>query len=181
MAVRPVSTPLETAVLIVPPFEVQAFAAALRPRDPPSRWTHVPAHITLLYPFAPPQAIDESLPRLRRALGRVRPFPVTLDRYGRFPTAVFLEPADPRPLVDLYGHLAAAFPEYPAYGGEFGPGLHPHLTLAHSEDGLGLHELALRPAPSFTFLVDRLAVYAGAPDASVPYVPLAVAHLGRAA
>ena len=174
------STPLETAVLIVPPFEVQAFAASLRPRDPPRRWFHVPAHITLLYPFAPPEAIDRSLPRLRRALAPIRPFAVTLDRYGRFPTAIFLEPADPRPLVDLYEHLAAAFPEYPAYGGEFGHGLHPHLTLAHSEDGLGLHELALRPAPSFTFLVDRLVVYAGAPDASAPYVPLAVARLGRA-
>ena len=140
----------------------------------------MPAHITLLYPFAPPEDTDRSLPRLRRALAPVRPFAVTLDRYGRFPTAVFLEPADPRPLIDLYGHLAAAFPEYPAYGGEFGPGLHPHLTLAHSEDGLGLHELALRPAPSFTFRVDRLVVYAGAPDSSVPYVPLAVVGLGRA-
>jgi 2'-5' RNA ligase len=175
-----VSTPLETAVLIVPPFEVQAFAASLRPRDPPGRWSHVPAHITLLYPFAPPEDTDRSLPRLRRALAPVRPFAVTLDRYGRFPTAIFLEPADPRPLIDLYGHLAAAFPEYPAYGGEFGPGLHPHLTLAHSEDGLGLHELALRPAPSFTFRVDRLVVYAGAPDSSAPYVPLAVVGLGRA-
>jgi len=174
------STPLETAVLIVPPFEVQAFAAALRPRDPPRRWSHVPAHITLLYPFAPPEDTDRSLPRLRRALAPVRPFDVTLDRYGRFPTAVFLEPADPGPLIDLYGHLAAAFPEYPAYGGEFGRGLHPHLTLAHSEDGIGLHELASRPAPSFTFRVDRLVVYAGAPYTSVPYVPLAVARLGRA-
>jgi 2'-5' RNA ligase len=171
--------PLETAVLIVPPFEVQAFAASLRPRDPPGRWSHVPAHITLLYPFAPPEDTDRSLPRLRRALASVRPFAVTLDRYGRFPTAIFLEPADPRPLIDLYARLAAAFPEYPAYGGEFGPGLHPHLTLAHSEDGIGLHELALRPAPSFTFRVDRLVVYAGAPDSSAPYVPLAVAGLGR--
>jgi len=175
-----VNTALETGVLIVPPLEVQAFAAPLRQRGNPASWAHVPAHITLLYPFAPPDLVDRSLPRLRRALATVRPFSVTLDRYGRFPTAVFLEPADPRPLIDLYARLATAFPEYPAYAGEFGPGLHPHLTLAHSEDGSGLLDLALPHAPSFTFTVDRLVVYAGSADLAVPFIPLAVARLGRA-
>jgi 2'-5' RNA ligase len=134
----------------------------------------------MLYPFAPPESLDAALPRMSRALAPVRPFPVTLDRYGRFPTAVFLEPADPRPLIDLYARLSAAFPESPAYGGEFGPGLHPHLTLVHAEEGVDLAGPVLPAAPSFTFLVDRLVVYAGAPEANVPYVPLAVVRLGQA-
>lgn len=169
---------LETAVLIVPPFEVQAFAAPLRRKSMPDRWMHVPAHLTLLYPFAPPAEVDGALPRLRQALSSLPPFDVTLDRYGRFPTAIVLEPADAQPLLNLHRRLAAAFPEYPIYGGEFGHELRPHLTLAHSEDGSGLHDLILPPAPAFTFRVDRLFVYAGDPQAAVPFVPLTVVSLG---
>lgn len=171
----------ETGVLIVPPLEVQAFAAPLRQRGAPETWAHIPAHITLLYPFAPPRTVDRALPRLRRALAPVRPFGVTLDRYGRFPKAIFLEPSDPLPLIALHDRLAAAFPEYPVYAGEFGPGLHPHLTLLHSEDGSALEQTDLPPAPSFTFVVDRVAVYAGAtpvPGFAAPFIPLSVVRLG---
>ena len=170
----------ETAVLILPPHEVQRFAAPIRQALMPERWMQVPAHLTLLYPFAPPGELDLVMPRLRQALQDVRPFDVTLDHYGRFPNAVFLEPADPAPLLDLHRRLAAAFPEYPVYRGEFGPAIRPHVTLAYSEDGSTLLEPVLPPAPSFTFRVDRLFVYAGDPQASVPYTPLAVAHLEQA-
>jgi len=171
---------LETGVLIVPPFEVQAFAAPLRRVSMPDRWMHVPAHLTLLYPFAPPAELDAAMPRLRQALSSIPPFDVTLDHYGRFPTALVLEPAEAQPLLGLHRRLAAAFPEFPIYGGEFGHELRPHLTLAHSEDGTGLNELVLPPAPAFTFRVDRLCVYAGDSRAAVPFVPLAIAVLGPA-
>jgi len=179
MAVRRVSTNLETAVLILPPFEVQRFAAPIRRASMPDRWMQVPAHITLLYPFAPPAEIDGAVPRLRHALADVEPFDVTLDRYGQFPNAVFLESADPRALLELHHRLTAAFPEYPIYGGEFGRAIRPHLTLVQSEDESRPPELILPPAPSFTFRVDRLFVYAGDPQAAVPFVPLAVAPLGQ--
>ncbi len=174
------SSTLETAVLIVPPFEVQAFAAPLRRKAMPDHWMHVPAHLTLLYPFAPLADVDDMLPRLRQALSSLSPFSVTLDRYGRFPTALVLEPADPQPLFDLHRLLAATFPEYPIYGGEFGHELRPHLTLAHSEDGTVLDDLVLPPAPVLTFRVDRLWVYAGDSKAAVPFVPLAIAGFGPA-
>jgi 2'-5' RNA ligase len=178
MAVRLVSTNLETAVLIIPPFEVQSFAAPIRRQAMPERWMQVPAHITLLYPFAAPAEVSQAMPRLRQALAAAEPFDVTLDHYGRFPTAVFLEPAEPQPLLDLHRHLAAAFPEYPIYGGEFGQAFHPHLTLVQSEDESGPPDLALPPTPSFTFRVDRVFVFVGDPEAAVPYVPLAAALLG---
>jgi 2'-5' RNA ligase len=170
---------LETAVLIVPPPEVQAFAAPIRRQAMPDRWMQVPAHITLLFPFAPPPEVDAALPRMKRVLAAVEPFHVTLDRYGRFPSTVFLEPADAQPLLSLHRLLAAAFPEHPIYGGEFGPALRPHLTLAHAEEGLRLPDLILPPVPTFTFRVDRLFVFAGDRQAAVPYVPLASAMLGQ--
>ena len=179
MAVRLVSTKLETAVLIIPPFEVQRFAAPIRREAMPEHWMQAPAHLTLLYPFVPPDEVSQAMPRLRQALSAAAPFDVTLDRYGRFPTAVFLEPSEPQPLLDLHRHLAAAFPEYPIYGGEFGHAFRPHLTLAHSEDESSPPDPILPPAPSFTFRVDRVFVFVGDPEAAVPYVPLAAALLGR--
>jgi 2'-5' RNA ligase len=179
MAIRRMSTNLETAVLIIPPFEVQRFAAPIRQQAMPDRWMQVPAHITLLYPFALPAEVDQTMPRLHQALEAVSPFDVTLDRYGRFPTAVFLEPTEAQSLRALHGRLAAAFPEYPVYGGEFGRAFRPHLTLAQSEDESSPPDLVLPPVPSFTFRVDRLFVYAGDPQAAVPYVPLTVASLGK--
>ncbi len=138
-----------------------------------------PAHLTLLYPFVPPDEVGQAMPRLRRALAAAKPFDVTLDRYGRFPNAVFLEPAEAQALIDLHRRLAAAFPEYPVYGGEFGHAFRPHLTLAHSEDDAGPPDPVLPPAPSFTFRVDQVFVLVGDPEAAVPYVPLAAARLGR--
>jgi len=173
------SATLETAVLIIPPFEVQRFAAPLRRQAMPERWMQAPAHLTLLYPFVPPDEVSQAMPRLRQALAAAEPFDLTLDRYDRFPHAVFLEPANPQPLIDLHWHLAAAFPEYPVYGGEFGHTIRPHLTLARSDDESSLPHLVLPPAPSFTFRVDRVFVFVGDPEAAVPYVPLAAALLGR--
>ena len=97
---------------------------------------------------------------------------------GRFPNAIFLEPANPRPLLDLHRNLAAAFPEYPIYSGEFGHAFRPHMTLAHSEADAPAPQLDLPPAPSFAFRVDRVFVFVGDPLAAVPYVPLACALLG---
>jgi 2'-5' RNA ligase len=174
-----VSANLETAVLIIPPHEVQCFAAPLRRQAMPERRMQVPAHITLLYPFAPPAAINAALPRLRRVLAEGEPLDVTLDRYGRFPNAIFLEPAKPQSLLDLHDRLALAFPEYPIYSGEFGHTFRPHLSLASSDDTSKPLELALPPVPSFTFRVDRVFVFAGDPQAAVPYLPLAVVPLGR--
>jgi 2'-5' RNA ligase len=179
MAVRHVSPDLETAVLILPPLEVQRFAAPIRRQAMPERWMQVPAHLTLLYPFATPAEVDRMMPRLHQALEAIPPFDVTLDHYGRFPNAIFLEPAEPQPLLDLHRHLAAAFPEYPIYGGEFGHAFRPHLTLAHSEAESSPPDLVLPPAPSFTFRIDRVFVFVGDPLAAVPYVPLAAALLGR--
>lgn len=173
------SSDLETAVLIIAPFEVQRFAAPVRRQAMPERWMQVPAHLTLLYPFAPPDEVHRAMPRLRQALAETEPFEVTLDHYGTFPNVVFLEPADPQPLIRLHHHLAAAFPEYPIYGGEFGPTFHPHLTLAHSDNDAPLPPLTLPPAPSFTFPIDRVFVFVGDPQVAVPYVPLAAARLGR--
>jgi len=169
--------PLQSAILIVPPNPVQAFAAPLRRRFQNDTWMQIPAHITLLVPFAPPSRLDEAIPRLEGALADEAPFSVTLDHYGRFPTAIFLEPRDAQAILGLYRRLAAVFPEYPIYEGAYGRDLVPHLTLARFEADSDIQRITLPSAPELTFAVDRLAVYTGSPEEPTPFVPQAVLPL----
>ena len=56
---------------------------------------------------------------------------MTFTRVDRFPDDVlYLAPEAPAPFRALTDALAAAFPEYPPYGGVFTEVI-PHLTVAH--------------------------------------------------
>lgn len=140
----------------------------------------VPPHLSLLYPFAPPKKLGTILPTLERVCEEVDPFPLTLNRYGRFETTLFLEPEDPKALLDLFRRLAAAFPKYPPYGGTFGRDLRPHLTVAEFKDPQELEELRLPPPPSLTFIVDRLHIFTGDPERLGSWRSRAVIPLGMA-
>ena len=166
---------LETALVIVAPPEVQEFSAPFRERYTATR---IPAHLTLLYPFVPVDEVDVAAERLRGVCSEVAPFEITLDRYGEFETAIFLEPSDPRLIRALFRLVANAFPEHPPYGGEFGPDLHPHLTLAAFERPDQKGSVSLRSAPSFTFWIDRLHIFVGTSDPpGVPWVSRAISSL----
>jgi 2'-5' RNA ligase len=170
---------LETALLIVPPREVQVFSFPLREQyDNEAFSKNVPAHITLLYPFVPPDNVDEAIEKLTDICANFPAFKLTLDRYGSFDDAIFLEPSDPGPVNQLHHQLAASFPEYPVYGGEHGPDLHPHLTLARFENPEQAKQVSLPPAPSFTFLVDKVHLYLGSATQDIAFIPRAVVPLG---
>lgn len=172
---------LETALLIVPPKEVQVFSFPIREAyDADALDQNLPAHITLLYPFVPPEEVESAAEKLRTILAEVAPFEVTLDRYGQFDDALFLEPADPEPILALHARLAGAFPDFPAYEGEHGAALHPHLTLARFDDPSQAEAIQLPTAPSFTFLVDKLHIYLGSIEGEEPFIPRAVIPLGSA-
>ena len=174
-----VLTELETALLILPPREVQVFSYPLREAyDSEAAGSQLPAHMTMLYPFVPPDKIDTTLPRLEKLLEDCPPFELTLDRYGRFEGTIFLEPSDPVPVMQLYDYLASEFPEFPVYGGEHGPDLHPHLTLARFDDPAEATDIELPPTPTFTFTVDKIHLYLGSTDSDIPFVPRGVIPLG---
>ncbi len=168
---------LETALLIVPPPEIQAFAAPLRERYTPLSFVQGPAHLTLFFPFVPPEAVEDTIESLTAVCAQVPSFPLTLDRYGRFETTHFLQPADPQELIELHRRLSALVPGYPPYDGEYGPDLFPHLTLAQCETKAEADAVQLPPTPSLSFTVDRLHLYLGPPEQRVPWVPVAIIHL----
>jgi len=161
---------LESALLIIPPKPVQAFAYALREEYDPDSFAKVPAHFTIFFPFTSADLSEETAEVLGPICAQHSPFDVVLERYGYFEDAVFLEPTDPEPLIALYRSLAETYPDYARAD------YHPHLTLGRAEDP---SQIPLPDPPSFTFSVDSIRMYVGSPeDLTAPYIPRLTIPLG---
>lgn len=116
-------------VVCVP--EAEDVVRALRQRYHAVALLGVPAHITVLYPFMPPQHIThEVLARAAAAVASVPAFAFAMGKVGRFPATAYLAPDPAEPFVALTEALARAFPAYPPFRGEHAT-IVPHLTVAH--------------------------------------------------
>ena len=90
----------------------------------------IPAHVTVLFPFLDPDAIDRSVREALRLIAvRVPPFDVRFERVGRFPEVVWLAPDPVAPFAALTDMIAARWPDHQPYGGVFETVIH-HLTVA---------------------------------------------------
>lgn len=102
-----------------------------RRRFDPQALLGVPPHVTVLYPFIPPDQLDApALARLQTLLTAIPSFEFELVRTGWFGdhATLWLAPEPAGPFVHITKTLVAAFPEYPPYGGQF-DGTVPHLTV----------------------------------------------------
>ncbi len=118
----------ESAIIV--PVNVPVGVARLRERMDPSAADGVPAHITLIYPFMPPSELkDDVRRRVEEIIGAEPLFPFVLESVRRFPDTVYLAPEPTGPILRLIDALAAAFPDYPPYGGVFDQ-IIPHVTVA---------------------------------------------------
>jgi hypothetical protein len=98
-----------------------------------AREAGIPAHITLLYPFLGPRAIDNEIEGALESLLRAIPaFDFTLADVGRFPGVVYLAPDPAAPFTALVQALADRWPDHQPYGGVFEE-IVPHLTVAYGE------------------------------------------------
>jgi 2'-5' RNA ligase len=156
--------PSGSAIFI--PVRVPPAVERLRRRYDPSAELGVPAHITLLYPFAPP---DDLMPEMRAVLAgvvsRQAPFEVSFGRVRRFPGVVWLAPRPAAPVVRLTHALAEAFPEQRPYGGAFDSVI-PHLTIAQSREASVLRavETALAVHLPIKAMATSVTVAATRPD-----------------
>lgn len=117
---------------------------AIRLAAIPNAARGLPAHVTMLYPFAPPAAHDGELRgAIARAVGGSRAFPYRLVGPARWPEVLFASVDPHGPFRALHADLAAAFPEYPIYGG--GLEFEPHVTVAEGPAD-SLSELEADPA-----------------------------------
>jgi 2'-5' RNA ligase len=125
-------TPPRTGLVIAIP-EADARFGSMRRRYDPQASLGVPAHVTILFPFMPPALVDADVRRrLKLLFARHAPFTCRLERVERFSATTYLAPEPAAPFVELTQAVAAAFPDYPPYGGAHG-GIVPHLTVADGD------------------------------------------------
>jgi hypothetical protein len=124
-------TGLESALILEVP-EAERAVRRHRERLDANAALGIPAHITVLSPFMPPEMIDAAvLGQLRELFADVGRFEFRLDRTAWFDDAVlWLGPAEPGPFQDLTERVFGAFPAYPPFGGRHDV-LVPHLTVGH--------------------------------------------------
>jgi 2'-5' RNA ligase len=123
-AVNPVASGI-----IVPTPDAEAVVGPLRWAHDPQARRGVPAHITLLYPFAPPSEVDQEIADLRHLFREIAAFEFSLVEVRRFPAAAYLHPEPTAPLLELTEMLVRRWPAFPPYGGAFSTVI-PHLTIA---------------------------------------------------
>lgn len=124
------------SALIVPVPEAEALVGAWRERYDDSARTGVPAHLTLLYPFLPPEDVSPAdLERLAALFAATPATRYALARVRRFARGVlYLAPEPDEFLRELTERIWKLYPHRPPYGGAF-PDVIPHLTVAQAADG----------------------------------------------
>jgi 2'-5' RNA ligase len=119
----------ESAIIV--PVQVPVAVNRLRERMDPSAAQGVPAHVTLLYPFMPPELLKEDVRRQVEQVIAAEPvFSFALTSVQRWPNVVYLAPEPDEPFRRLVRGLAAVFPDYPPYAGAY-ERVVPHLTVAY--------------------------------------------------
>jgi len=170
---------ITTALVIIPPHEVQAIAVPLLRQYMPDGPVRLPAHITLLYPFAPLDDLPAARLRLQTCCTGIEPFPITLHDFGHFPDVVYMQILNPEPVKNLFRQINAAFPEYPPYEGRYGNDLHPHITVGKVPDDAETRAALLPDYEPITFMVNRLHVLSGVEDSALPWLTEAVVPFGN--
>lgn len=107
--------------------------AHLRERFDPAARRGLGAHITILYPLAAAEAVNEGLlRRLAGVAGALAPFRFALTHVARFPGTVYLAPKPASRFARLHAGCAAAFPGEGAAAQQ--PYI-PHLSVARRGQG----------------------------------------------
>lgn len=128
--------------LILPVAELESFLVHWRAEVDAVPPAGVPAHISLLYPFLPPDTCVGQRVEVAEFFGKIEPFDFWLTEVGWFDgRVVFLRPDDPAPFLDVTEQLVARWTQCLPYGGKHAE-LVPHLTLGIEGSESDMQELA---------------------------------------
>lgn len=102
----------------------------------------VPAHVTVLYPFVPPDEVDQGVcDAITDVLTDFKPFDFALTEVRQFADGViYLAPDPPQPFIEITDALAHRWPDHPPYGGAFSDVI-PHLSVAVANGESAAHKL----------------------------------------
>ena len=136
----------ESALLVPVPSAAAAVDALRRRLDPSAVWG-VPVHVTILYPFLPPEGLDANIVADLEILFRTVPsFRFELRTVNWFGTTVlWLAPDPDTPFRELTRLVTTRWPDLPPYGGEVSDPV-PHLTVGEGAPAEQLEEAALQVA-----------------------------------
>jgi 2'-5' RNA ligase len=172
----------ETAVLVLVPEAEGAVGTHRAHLDVAASWG-VPAHLSVVYPFVPPEDVDDHvLAELGAAVATVPAFDCAFRRTAWFGAdVVWLAPEPDGPFVQLIRAVVAAFPTHQPYGGIHGEPV-PHLTIGERRLGstaeLTAAERAVRGQLPLLAQVDRAVLLAGRHERD-SWRPVADVPLGR--
>jgi 2'-5' RNA ligase len=120
---------IESALVVLVP-EAEDLVKPFRDRYDPSARNGCPAHVTVLYPFKPPDEIGKpDLNNLSRCFARFEPFHFALSTIRRFPGVLYLAPSPAESFRKLTLTIWHCYPETPPYGGTHRD-IVPHLSIA---------------------------------------------------
>lgn len=125
----------QTSLVVCVP-EAEVLVANLRQQYDPAASLGMPAHIMLMYPFAPLQDFVHAavFERLQDIANRFTVFDFSLASVGRFPRVAYLQPEPATPFIALTQAVWNAFAQYrtaAASGGSSGSAIVPHVTAAN--------------------------------------------------
>ncbi len=136
------SQPTESALLIPVP-AAETTVQRWRERLDPACRLGVPAHVTLLYPFVAPAALDHpTIERLADLFSQRTAFAFGLRQIRWFGDEVaYVAPEPGAPFRALTDAICGQFPAYPPYRGEHHDVI-PHLTIGEEAPVGALREAA---------------------------------------
>ena len=159
--------PEEKSGLIIPLPEAELLVRRWRENLDPGCILGVPAHITVLFPFASPGDIDdEMIATLQTYFSEFEPFKFGFEAIGWFEdTVVYLDPTPDDVFRGITRGLAKLFPMYLPYEGKYGESA-PHLTIGDGAPLDLLQEAAMNITPHLPLTVsaDRVWLMAGGTD-----------------
>lgn len=155
--------PTESAVLVLVP-EAEGVVASYRADLDAAAGLGVPAHVTVLYPFVPPERVDDAvISELAGAVRSVAAFDITFARLRWFERSVlWLAPEPDAPFAELTAAVRLAFPGYIPYGGVHADVV-PHLTVGQDQPESALESAcrAIEPRLPFAAHVSKAVLMQG--------------------
>jgi len=143
--------PRRTA-LIVAVAEAEEAVGAYRLAHDSSAALGVPPHITILFPFIAPEAVDEAA--IGEVVAQIPAFAFRLDAVERFDDgAVWLHPEPSEPFRELTRAVWKRWPDYPPYEGAHDDVI-PHLTVSSEPIAVSI-ELPIRARADEAVLIEE--------------------------
>jgi 2'-5' RNA ligase len=140
--------PATETALVIPIPEAEGLVGELRAEFDHAAALGVPAHVTVISPFVPPDLVTaDVLADVAQVIGTVQAFEVTFGGTSWFHREVlWLAPRPDTGFRQLISAVWERFPDYPPYQGAHAEVI-PHLTVGHSQPAGTLEAVAQRLDP----------------------------------